>query len=85
MATAVVKTETKKIQTEVSEEVVKLEVSREEAEFLYSLMQVVAGHPVESYRGIADDLAGALATVGVNGSCKKYITRGTIYCRERGK
>ncbi len=71
MATAVVKTETKTIETEVSEKVVKLELTEEEAKLLRELTGSVMGS-AKTYRKIADRIYFALS--GLPHTYERYVT-----------
>lgn len=84
MAFATAKTETRTVEKEVSEKVVKLELSIEEAQFLYAVTMRIGGHPVTSYRGIADGIRSALARVGTTAEASRFIRpESGLVCKAR--
>jgi hypothetical protein len=84
MAFATAKTETKTVQKEVSEKVVKLELSIEEAQFLYAVTMRIGGHPEDTYRGIADDIRLSLVRVGTTAADTRFLlSSGGLVCKAR--
>lgn len=76
MATAVVKTETKMVETEVSEKVIRLELTELEAKVLGSMTSLIAGNEDTTYRGVTDRIGNELGRIVGWVSGYTYFTRG---------
>lgn len=84
MAFATAKIETKTVQKEVSEKVVRLELSIEEAKFLYAVTMRIGGHPADTYRNIADDIRTSLLSVGTTTASTSFLQDGSgLVCKAR--
>jgi len=78
MAVANVKTVVRKVPTEVTEKVVKLELSEDEASVLRTLVGRVAGDPDVSTRKYTDAIGSALARAGVPSDSCCHFRGGTV-------
>lgn len=78
MATATVTTVKKTVETEVSERVVKLELTPDEAEVLHTLVNRVRGDLVYTNRKYTEAIARALRVAGVSNDDCCHFGGGTI-------
>lgn len=78
MASAAVKTETKTVETEVSEKVVRLDLTPEEASVLKTLMGRIRGSAIYTNRKHTDAISAALGVVGVTSDNCCHFESGTI-------
>ena len=78
MATATVSTETKTVETEVSEKVVKLEMSPKEASVLKTLLGRVSGNGMTTNRKHTQSISNALFRAGIAGDDCCHFLSGSI-------